>query len=185
MTLLVIGLCLFFIVHLLPSFVPLKQALQARLGAGPYKGLFALVSAIGLALIIYGKTQAPYVALWQAPTWTRHLALTAMPFALILLAGAYLPSNIKRFTRHPMLWGVTIWAGAHLLANGDTASVLLFGAFGAYALFAMWSANRRGAVLSTMRHAVTRDLAVVLVGSIAYIALLMGHRFLFGVSPLA
>jgi uncharacterized membrane protein len=104
-----------------------------------------------------------------------------MPVALILLVAAFMPTNLKRFTRHPMLWGVTIWAAAHLLANGDLAGLILFGSFGAFSLFDMWSANRRGAKLSSKVVPYWRDLLVVLIGGIVYVGILHSHGLLFGV----
>jgi uncharacterized membrane protein len=104
-----------------------------------------------------------------------------MPVALILFVAAFMPTNLKRFTRHPMLWGVTIWAAVHLLANGDLASLILFGSFGAFSLFDMWSANRRGAELSSRVVPYGRDLLAVVGGGIVYVAFLYGHAWLFGV----
>jgi uncharacterized membrane protein len=104
-----------------------------------------------------------------------------MPVALTLLVAAFMPTNLKRFTRHPMLWGVTIWAAVHLLSNGDLASLILFGSFGAFSLFDMWSANRRGAELSSQALPYWRDLLVVVVGAIVYVAFLKSHAWLFGV----
>jgi len=183
MTLLILGLVLFIGMHLLPASVPARGALVERLGFNPYRGLFSLVSLAGLALIVYGKAQAPFVAVWQPPAGMRHLALAIMPFSFMLLAASKMRSNVKRFTRHPMLWGVALWALAHLLANGDLASMLLFGGFLAYSLFAMWSANRRGATLSDRRHPVGRDMMVAVVGIALYVLLLVLHGRLFGVSP--
>ena len=79
-----------------------------------------------------------------------------------------------------MLWGVAIWAAAHLLANGDLASLILFGSFGAFSLFDVWSANRRGAQLSTKVVPYWRDLLVVALGGIVYVGLLHSHEMLFG-----
>lgn len=185
MTLLVLGLLLFIGMHLLPSMDGIRQGLIARIGPGPYKGLFTIVSLAGLALIVIGKAYAPFVPVWDPPSWTRHLVLSAMPVALMLLTAAYLPSNVKRFTPHPMLWGVTIWAAAHLSANGDLASMLLFGSFLAFALFDIASANARGAQRSTIQYAGTRDLAVIGIGVLAYGVLLFLHPYLFRVPALA
>lgn len=184
MTLLIIGMAIFIGIHLLPTFAAVRQLLVARLGTTTYKGLFSLLSLAGLVLIVIGKGQAPFVPLWAPPDWSRHAALTVMPIALMLLVAAYLPSNIKRFIRHPMLWGVTLWAAVHLLANGDLASVILFGGIGAFALFDMWSANQRGAQPSSQPYPFTRDLLVAAVGFAAYGIFLVAHPYLFGVPVL-
>ena len=104
-----------------------------------------------------------------------------MPVAFVLVAGAYLPSNLKRYTRHPMLWGVTLWAALHLLANGDSASLLLFGGLGVYALCAMWSLNRRGVRKSDKTYPGRRDALVVVAGLVVYVAFVVLHPYLFGV----
>ena len=185
MTLLVLGILVFIGIHLLPSFRFARGKLIGRFGAGGYKGMFSLVSAAGLILLIAGKAYADFTPVWTPPAWTRHLALTLMPFSFMLLIAAYLPSNIKRLTAHPMLWGVTLWSASHLAANGDLASLLLFGSLGVYALFDMWSANRRGAAPSSARYPATRDVAVVLAGLAVYVAFLFLHPYLFGVRALA
>src|SRR4051812_19915482 len=119
MLLLVLGIIIFSGIHLVSSFPDLRQRLVNRLGEGPYKGTFAGIAFAGLLLIIIGKAIANVVPVWQPPGWGRAAALAIMPVAFILLAGAYLPNNMKRFTSQPMLWGVVIWGVAHLLANGD------------------------------------------------------------------
>jgi uncharacterized membrane protein len=181
MTVLISGLLVFALVHLLPSVPRWREALIARLGLGPYKGLFTLVSLAGLALIVAGKMQAPLVPLWEpaasgyeAPRW-------AMPLSFVLLAGAYLPGNLRRMTRHPMLWGVMLWAVSHLFANGDLASVLIFAAFGGYSLLAMWSQSRRGARLQTRARPPAWDVLVVAVGLAAYAAFGLAHPYVVGV----
>jgi uncharacterized membrane protein len=89
---------------------------------------------------------------YQPTAWTAHVAWVLMWLAVTIVPAAYLPTNLKRVMRHPFLWGVALWAIAHLLTNGDMASLLLFGAFGAYAFFDMGSANRQGAEPSQTRY---------------------------------
>ena len=181
MTTLILGIALFIGVHLVPSAPPLRSRLRGRVGAKAYSGLFALVSLIGFVLLVVGMGRAPFVPLWGPPAWAHRVAVLGMPVALTLFIAAFMPTNLKRFTRHPMLWGVTIWAAVHLLANGDLASLILFGSFGVFSLFDMWSANRRGAELSSRVVPYWRDLIVVVGGGIVYVALLHGHAWLFGV----
>ena len=181
MTVLVLGLLIFVGIHLVPTFASTRQRLLARFGTGAYKGGFTAISFIGLILLIFGKAYADFVPLWTPPTWGRHAAMLLMLFSFILLVAAYLPSNFKRLTAHPMLFGVMLWSVAHLLANGDLASLILFGGLGAFALFDIWSANSRGATPSKRTYPFTRDAAVVAVGLLAYVALLFLHPYLFGV----
>ena len=184
MTVLAAGLMVFLGVHLLPASVTLRAAAIARLGEHGYRGVFSLLALAGLVLIVLGMARAPFEAVYSAPAWGRHAAMAVMPVALILLAGASMPSNIKRYARHPMLWGVLLWSAAHLLANGDRAALLLFGSFAVYAVVDMVLANRRGAILSTAVYPPRKDLMVVGGGLIAYGALLFLHPYLFGVSVL-
>lgn len=179
MLLLSLGVVLFLGVHLVPS-TPVRGRLVERIGLGPYKGLFSLVSAVGLVLIVVGKGRAPMVGLWDPPAWGFTAAVIGMPVALLVFVSAYLPTNLKRVTRHPMLWGVALWAGLHLVSNGDLASLILFGGFLVFALFDMWSANRRGAVLAVKRVPWWGDVLVVLVGLLVYGAILHYHQALFG-----
>jgi uncharacterized membrane protein len=128
-----------------------------------------------------GWRRAPMVPVYAPPEWGHWLPRTLMLPALMLLAAAYIPSNVKRFTRHPMLWGTVLWAVAHLVANGDGRSLLLFGTFGAWALFDMWSANRRGAALRDQPLRLRYELAVIAAGIAAYALLARFHGSLFGV----
>jgi uncharacterized membrane protein len=182
MLLLIIGIIVFAGIHLVPSIPALRQRLVDRLGEGRYMAVFSVGSLAGLLLIIIGKGTAEFVPLWQPPTWARPVTVVIMPFAFVLLAGAYLPTNIKRFTAHPMLWAVTGWAAAHLLANGDLASLVLFGGLGTFALVDMGSANVRGAEVVATRQPLFKDLATVIAGLIAYGVFLALHPYLFGVS---
>ncbi len=180
MLLLVIGIIIFSGMHLVSSFPVLRQRLVNRLGEGPYKGTFAVIALAGLLLIIIGKASADVVPLWQPPGWGHAAALAIMPIAFILLIGAYLPSNLKRFTSQPMLSGVVLWAVAHLLANGEVASVVLFGGLGAFALAMMWSEYTHKAVLVNERQPLSKDLITVVAGVLVYGVFLVVHPYLFG-----
>lgn len=182
---LILGLAVLIGVHLIPSAPPLRRGLVQRLGEPAYTGLFSLFALSGLVLIILGMSQAPFIPLWEPPLWGAGVTPLFMLPALILLAGAYLPGNIHRFTPHPMSWGVVLWAIGHLLANGDVASVQLFGSLGLFSLFAIWSGNRRGAAKATRTMTTDRDLIVVGVGLVLYIALVFLHPTLFGVAAIS
>ncbi|MGD8379632.1 MAG: NnrU family protein [Gammaproteobacteria bacterium] len=175
MTTLVAGLVLFLGVHLLPTVPPLREGLRARLGNGLYKGFFSLVSLGGLLLIVRGMRLAPAVSVYSPPAHGYRLTVALMLVALILLVAAYVPSNVKRYTRHPMLWGVVLWSVGHLFANGDLAGLLLFASFGVYALVDMISANRRGAALQERRLPWTRDILVVVIGVAVYLVVSAWH----------
>lgn len=178
--LLIIGVAVFIGAHLLPSVPSLRDRLRERIGVGPYMGLFSLVALTGFVLTVLGMGRAPVVHLWTPPAWGRQVAILVMPIALTLFIGAYMPSNLKRFIRHPMLAGVVLWAAVHLLANGDLASLILFGSFGAFGLFDIWSANRRGAMRSERVAPLWQDGLLLVAGGVVYMAILHGHGWLFG-----
>jgi uncharacterized membrane protein len=175
MTLLVTGLVIFIGVHTLPMFITIRQGLITKYGELPYKGMFALISCIGFTLIVLGKYQAEVIPVWQPPAWGLQLPFYIMPFAFILLCAAYLPSSVRRITRHPMLWGVTLWALAHLPANGDLASIMLFGSLGLFSLADMYSANCRGAVRVRQSYAWYQDCLVIIIGLTIFWLTLQWH----------
>lgn len=181
MTLLIIGLIIFFGIHLVPAVPSLHAGVKARLGENGWKGFMTLIAIAGFVLIVVGWQRAPYVPVYAPPEFGQWMPRVLMLPALILLAAAYIPSNIKRFTRHPMLWGTVLWAVAHLFANGDLRSVMLFGAFLAWSLFDMWSANRRGARLRAERVPWFHELVILATGLAAYGLIARFHGALFGV----
>lgn len=175
MYLLLLGLAVFIGIHLLPSFPGLRRGLIGRFGEKTYKGIFAVIAVIGIIIIIIGKSHAPFVVVWEPPYWGRDASYLIMLFAFILVTAAYLPTNIRRFTRHPMLWGVVLWSIAHLLSKGDLAAITIFIAIGIFALFDMVSSNLRGAKLSTEKLSINKDLTVVLIGVATYFVVLTIH----------
>ena len=110
MSLLILGMVIFWAVHLIPTFVELRQKLIGWKGEAIYKICYSLVAALGLTLIIAGKATAVYVPIWEVPPGANYLTLAAMLPAVILITATYLPTNLKRFIRHPFLWGITLWA---------------------------------------------------------------------------
>jgi len=184
MLLLILGLVIFMSVHLIPTFVDLRQKLIAWKGKPVYTVGYSCAAMVGLILIVIGKSRAILVPVWDAPDWAYYLTPVFMLIALTLLPAAYIPTNLKRFMRHPFLAGIALWAISHLLVNGDLASIILFGGFGAFALFDMWSSNRRGAEKSTTKVPIYRDILLLVVGAVAFSIILHLHPYLFGVSAI-
>lgn len=182
MFVMILGLVLFFTVHLLPTRPAKRDALVATFGLLPYKGLFALASLAAFALIVIGKGQADFVSIWLPPLFMAHITKLLMLPAMVLLVAAYVPCNIKNKIRHPMLAAVKLWALGHLLANGDLASILLFGSFLAYAVIAMISANKRSERPAAKQRPLYMDALVVVLGLVAYGGIAMHHGQLFGVA---
>lgn len=182
MAILIAGLAVFLGVHTFTMLRGPRAALIARLGEGPYKGLYSLVSAAGLALIVWGYGQTPKYIVYDAPVWGRHLNLLLMLVALLCLAAAYAPAgHIKAALKHPMLVAVKIWALGHLLANGDLASLLLFGTFLAWAVADRIALKRRGQTGAGGSPKLSGDLIAAAAGLIAYAAIAFWlHPVLFG-----
>ncbi|MEO1198834.1 MAG: NnrU family protein [Pseudomonadota bacterium] len=190
MTLLILGLVLFIGAHAFPMFAARHKAAVERYGLGPIKGVVSVVSLIGFVMIIYGYGQARTAGmplLYQPPFWMSHVVWLLMIPAMIVLVAAYIPSRIKLWTKHPMLLAVKIWATAHLLANGELQSVVLFSSFLAWAVIARISAKRRerAGYLKPFELGDTpaaNDLIVVVIGATAYVAFLLWlHGALIGV----
>ncbi len=182
MNLLIIGVSLFVLVHLLPSVVPLRATLFEKLGEGPYKGIYSLLALTGLGLMIYGKAVADFVPVYSPPGWTRQVSWVVMLPALIMITGANVPGNIKRFTPHPMMWAVFLWSATHLASNGDQASIILFAPLGVFALIHIVTANARGAALQTEVLPAKADFKVIAIGIVSYAIFAGLHPYIFKVS---
>lgn len=188
MALLIAGLVIFLGMHSVAIIAPdARASLRTRLGEGPWKGIYALVSLIGFVLIVYGfglARQSPTV-LYTPPSWMRHITFLLMLPVFPLLAAAYLPGRIKTATKHPMLAAVKFWALGHLLANGLLADVLLFGGFLAWAVLDRISLKRRPQTMEAAPPGRFNDLVAVVLGLVVYVFVIMwAHVRLFGVSPL-
>ena len=181
MVMLGLGLTFFIAIHLLPSFKNLRTTLVARLGELKYKGIFSVISLLSFVLIVIGKANAPFIEVWQPPQMFSVATKLLMLPALIFLVAAYLPSNFKQNIRHPMLISVKIWALAHLLINGDLASMMLFGGFLAFAVIMMISANKRTEWTKPKKQSVLMDILVIVMGGAVYASLGIYHFELFGI----
>lgn len=207
--------------HFLVSSTPLRAGLVARLGETAYQGVFSLLALATLVWLAWSYASAPFVEIWPPPVWARHLALTVMPFVLILLVASLRKDSptsvgasgtrlerlgIFAITRHPMMWAVSLWAVLHLLANGDLASLIFFGAFlvlalfgtvaidakqrarrpEAFADFAARTSNLPFAAILAGRTGFSshRLLPAAVIGLGLYGALVLLHPYLFGVALL-
>jgi len=188
MTLLIIGIIVFLGVHLLPTFPDLRGKWMARLGEGGYRTLFSILSLLGFVLIVWGFAKAPVIQVWSPPNWTRYVAMVLMVPVFILLIAAYLPGEIKAKVKHPFLVAIKTWALAHLIANGDLASIILFGSFLAYAAFDRIAIKHRPATghMGAAGGGPPRNDAIAVVGGLTlYVIFLVWlHPLLIGTSPL-
>jgi len=227
MTALIAAAVFFVLLHLLVSGTALRGAIVTMIGEAPFMGLFSLASVAGLVWLgwAYGQARGMGPVYWDLGQPAKHTAVALMLLAMLLIVPGLTtpnPTSVKqegalekpnavqgmlRITRHPFLWGVAIWALAHLLANGDLPSVILFGSMLALALFgtasidakrkralgARWDgfAGQTSGVPFAAILAGKQKLSVgeigwwrLLLGVIVWAVLLWGHPVLFGVNPL-
>jgi uncharacterized membrane protein len=193
MLLLVVGLIIFFGIHLVPTNPGLRNGLRARFGSTAYQVAFSVVSLLGFALIIIGYHKLQIVPgknpqLWVPPTWTKHIAFALMLPAMILLVAAYVPSRIRTAAKHPMLLAIKIWALAHLIANGTLGALVLFLSFLAFGVYDRISVKKRAAAgpLGNKTGGIGGDLTVLVVGTALYaFMLLYGHQALINKALIA
>jgi uncharacterized membrane protein len=180
----ILGLVVFLGMHVFVTMRDRRAVVVARIGEWPYRGLFSLVSIVGIVLIGYGfaayRAAGP-IMVWYPPGWTRHIVVALMWPASIMIAAAYIPGNIKRVLKHPMLVGVKTWAFAHLCANGDLGGIILFGSVLAWAVYDRITLKRRkdaGAPPILTKN----DIIAIVVGTIIYLALgFVFHPVVIGV----
>jgi len=188
---LILGLVLFLGVHSTRIFADgWRNATMARMGEMPWKAGYAVLSVIGLVLVVWGFSLARQqpVQLWMPPRGMRHLAALLTLIAFVLLAAAYVPRNaIKARLHHPMVLAVKVWALAHLLANGNLAHMILFGAFLLWAVLSFRAARARDRAAGTLYPAGTAagtGLTLV-VGVVAWaVFAFWAHGYLIGVRPI-
>lgn len=188
MTLLIIGIVVFLGLHLLPTVSGLREKLAGSLGETGYKALFSLLSVAGFVLLVYGFAKAPVVQVWSPPDWTRWVAVVLMLPAFVFLVAAYVPGRIKAKVKHPFLVAIKTWALAHLIANGDLASIILFGSFLAYAVFDRITLKHRQptSLIGVAGEGPPRnDVIAVVLGVVLYVVFLVWlHPLLIGTAPL-
>ena len=187
LSVMIAGLVLFLGIHLVTTRRGLRARLVASLGEGGYKIGFSLVSAIGLALIVWGFATyraTGWIDVWSPPRMMKHITEALMLPAVILVVASYIRGRIYATLKHPMLAGVKLWAFAHLLANGDLGSIILFGSVLAWAVFDRISLKHRadaGAPPIPV-DGVRNDVVAVVVGVVAYLALGgLFHPYVIGV----
>ena len=191
MAILVLGIIIFLGMHLVRVVAPGFRAgiIESR-GKGTWMGLYTIVSLVGLCLIIYGFGQARGETgmLYDPPIFLRHIALLLMLVAIIVLAAGFLPAGrIAVALKHPQVLSIKIWALAHLLANGETSSVLLFGSFLVWAVILRRSLKRReraGEKVLPVFKSTRNDVLAVLIGLVAFVLFVWKlHELLIGVQP--
>lgn len=181
MTLLIIGLVVFIGIHFFPRFRAARRSVIDAIGEGPYKGLFSVVSLVSIVVVVYAYRRTDFIEVYEAPSFGRDVTHALMPFAFLLAAGANMKSNLKRYVRHPLSWAVVVWAVAHLTANGDLASVILFGGLGLFAAVNMTVSSMAGPASAPPNYPRKNDIILVVAGLVSFLAVMWAHGAIFGV----
>jgi uncharacterized membrane protein len=186
MTLLIAGVVLWTIAHLLPAIAPeVRNNLASRFGEGPYKALFAFDIILALALIVFGWKSATPTALYAPPMYGSSIPSTALLLAVLLMVASSMPNNLRRYVRHPQMTAVLFWSASHLLTNGDSRSLVLFGGLGMWAILEIVFINKRdGEKPKPDSVPLLKDVITAGVSVLIFAALLNFHASLFGVSPI-
>jgi uncharacterized membrane protein len=195
-----------FLLHKAVAGSALRGVLVRKLGERRFRGLFSLLSALSLLWLVLAYRGSPCSPLWTPPRWLLWLPSLVMPFAFFLFAGAFsAPRGVQRITRHPFLWAVALWSGAHLIVNGNVAAALFFGSMLTTALAGTRDIDRKqegrdpsgfaalaertsnlpfGAIASGRNRLELGELVLPGILATALTLLVMGfHRQLFHVSP--
>jgi uncharacterized membrane protein len=175
LSVLILGLVVFLGNHLFVTFRDTRAGAIGRLGKVGYRALFSVVSIVGLALIVYGYATyraQDWIQIWSPPDFMRHITIGLMLIAVIVFTAYFIPSHIKAWAKHPILASVKTWAFAHLLSNGDLGSIVLFGSFLAWGVYARIAAKRRtDYVLPVAPDGWINDVIVLVLGIVIFLAL--------------
>lgn len=181
MWILLLGLTLFVLPHLLSELKLRDTLLNLMPSIGVYKLVFSLTVLGGLALIVVGKSQSPFIMLFAPVFELRYLSNVIMiPATLLVVAGNLPMSRLRKAVRNPMLLGVCLWGIAHLWSNGDLASVLVFGTL------ALWAGSKfiikgLSEPVPAREASILWDIVAMLVGLALYALITVYHGQLFGV----
>ena len=182
---LAIGVALWSAVHFFPSVSPaLRDQLVDWVGPKAYRGLFTLDIIIALALIVWGYRSAEWIGVYDPPEWGVHANNLLMLLAIYLFGVGGAKGRLATKIRHPMLLGAVVWAVAHLLANGDQASIILFGGMALWALGMIFMINRRtGAWAPPTPRGAQAEISLIVITFAVYCVIVFAHWILLGVKP--
>lgn len=179
MTLLILGLILWTAGHFLRRLAPgARASLAGSLGEGPSKGVVAAVIGVGLVLMIVGYRGAGYTAVYDPPSWGVHLNNLLMLIAVGLLGLGHSKSRLRGRLRNPMLTAVVVWAVAHLLVNGDVASLVLFGWMGVWAIADIMTIDTQDPPKPAPAGTVAGDVRWVIITLVVFAVIVAIHTWL-------
>lgn len=182
MAMLTAGVVLWSVTHLLPAAAAgLRASLVGKFGIGPYKGFFSLDILIALMLIVFGWKAATPVTFYVAPLSGSPIPTVLLALAILLLVTSAVPNNLRRYIRHPQMTAVVFWGIGHLLTNGDSRSVVLFGGLSIWAILEMLLINRRdGQWKKPVSVPIAKDIVTAIIAAAVFALLIYFHARLFG-----
>ena len=180
------GVLLWSLTHFIPSLArPFRESTIARLGNNAYRGVFSLLILVSIGLIVLGWRNTPEVYIYHLPQWSRPVGFLLMILSFILFGAANYPTAIKRSIRHPMLTGMIVWSISHLITNGTSRALVLFGGLGLWALAEILLINaREGAYAPPDAPGFKQEAKGLAISAIIFIVVLFLHPYFSGVSPL-
>lgn len=184
MILLAFGVLAMALVHLVAAMPAVKSRLKATVGEKAYGPVFGIASLAGIAIIVMGWRMSSFVPVYDAPEWGRYANYLLTLIGFICLGIFIFRGSLRQRLRFPMAWAAVFWAAGHLLANGDLASIILFGGLLAYALAHILIGSANG-VRPSPEVRGGHDLVAVLIGIALYGVMAQLHGALFGVPVFA
>lgn len=178
MLLLILGIVLWIAFHVFKRVMPEKRAILGEAG----KGIAAVGILAGLTLMIIGYRTAPVVTIWSPPEILTHINNLLMVIATVLLAMFVSKGRMSGRIRHPMLTAIKAWAVAHLVVNGDLASILMFGSMLAWAVWSVILVNKAETWEKPEVTDTGRDW-VFLAAAVGIFALMIAGHLWLGVHP--
>jgi uncharacterized membrane protein len=179
MFILIAGVALWWAAHLFKRVAPGPRGRMGDAG----KGAVALAVVASVVLMVLGYRAADYVPLWQLPPYAVHINNLLMLFAFYLYAVSGMKTWLATKLRHPQLTAVMLWAVAHLLVNGDVASVVLFGGLLVWAVVSMTVINRSVPIWTPPVQAPASREVMAIVGAVVVMGVVMGIHNWLGVQP--
>jgi uncharacterized membrane protein len=189
MIVLIIGLVIFFGIHLVPV-TGVKSSLIERMGEKKYQSIFSIISLVGFIIIIYGFSlidtcnsmmadcETDNFYMWDSFEYSKEISFLLMPISIIFIVASQMKSNIKKVVHHPMLIGVLIWSFVHLLSTGDLRSIILFASFGAFSIIDIIFTRKTAE--QGISFSILNDVVVIVVGLVLYSIILYFHEYVSG-----
>jgi uncharacterized membrane protein len=186
MALFIAGITLFCLVHMFPALAPAsRENLAFKLGENRYKGIYSLLILAGLVLIVFGWKSTLPRAVYAPPLLPGPVPSALVFVGLVLFFASQMNGHFKRTLRHPQMIGTICWATSHLLTNGDSRSLILFGSLAVWAVLEIVLCNRRDGPRAELPAASAKfDLVAIVVGAVVFAIVGHFHLRLFGVMPL-